>query len=275
MTATRARRGRPADYGPVPQSERAARATSRRNHVATSQQSSSAAAPADEWLTVEEICTELKISRRTFDRWRARPRHWAAVRTARWPWPAAHTAKLARRLGRERPRRRMNSENWSYDVKFWNTDIRENRRTPYRVRWVVAGQVFSDSFTTSGLADGFPVTARHAGPQRRTVQHRGRPAEVTSAQAPGRVIPRPRARICGPCLEGRGRQEPRIDLGDAEPGSSRGDAEHPWLARPRRAPVGAAERPQPGGARRPALRRGTQGAGLAGEGLPPGERVRE
>ena len=31
------------------------------------------AAPArpDEWLTVEEICTELKISRRTFDRWRA------------------------------------------------------------------------------------------------------------------------------------------------------------------------------------------------------------
>jgi predicted DNA-binding transcriptional regulator AlpA len=25
----------------------------------------------DEWLTVEEICTELKVSRRTFDRWRA------------------------------------------------------------------------------------------------------------------------------------------------------------------------------------------------------------
>ena len=49
----------------------------------------------------------------------------------------------------------MNSENWSYDVKFWNTDIRQNRPTPYRVRWVVAGQVFSDSFTTSGLADAF------------------------------------------------------------------------------------------------------------------------
>ena len=28
----------------------------------------------DEWLTVEEVCTELKISRRTFDRWRARAR---------------------------------------------------------------------------------------------------------------------------------------------------------------------------------------------------------
>jgi len=25
----------------------------------------------DEWLTVEEVCTELKISRRSFDRWRA------------------------------------------------------------------------------------------------------------------------------------------------------------------------------------------------------------
>lgn len=25
----------------------------------------------DPWLTVEEICEELKISRRTFDRWRA------------------------------------------------------------------------------------------------------------------------------------------------------------------------------------------------------------
>jgi len=30
-----------------------------------------ATARPDEWLTVEEICTELKISRRTFDRWRA------------------------------------------------------------------------------------------------------------------------------------------------------------------------------------------------------------
>jgi len=30
-----------------------------------------AAARRDEWLTVEEICTELKVSRRTFDRWRA------------------------------------------------------------------------------------------------------------------------------------------------------------------------------------------------------------
>lgn len=25
----------------------------------------------DEWLTVEELCAELKVSRRTFDRWQA------------------------------------------------------------------------------------------------------------------------------------------------------------------------------------------------------------
>lgn len=30
-------------------------------------------APApDEWITVEEFCTEVKITRRTFDRWRAK-----------------------------------------------------------------------------------------------------------------------------------------------------------------------------------------------------------
>ncbi len=29
------------------------------------------AARLDEWLTVGEICAELKVSRRTFDRWRA------------------------------------------------------------------------------------------------------------------------------------------------------------------------------------------------------------
>jgi excisionase family DNA binding protein len=28
-------------------------------------------ARSDEWLTVEEVCDELKVSRRTFDRWRA------------------------------------------------------------------------------------------------------------------------------------------------------------------------------------------------------------
>lgn len=28
-------------------------------------------AERDEWLTIDEVCAELKISRRSFDRWRA------------------------------------------------------------------------------------------------------------------------------------------------------------------------------------------------------------
>jgi integrase len=43
----------------------------------------------------------------------------------------------------------------SYDVRLWKIDVRENRRCPYRVRWVVAGRPFSDSFTTMALADGY------------------------------------------------------------------------------------------------------------------------
>jgi integrase len=43
----------------------------------------------------------------------------------------------------------------TFDVRFWTIDVRKNRRTPYRVRWVVAGQTFSDSFSTRELADSF------------------------------------------------------------------------------------------------------------------------
>jgi predicted DNA-binding transcriptional regulator AlpA len=42
-----------------------------RNQVTATAVRAPLAAVDDEWLTVEEICTELKISRRTFDRWRA------------------------------------------------------------------------------------------------------------------------------------------------------------------------------------------------------------
>jgi excisionase family DNA binding protein len=41
------------------------RAVSRRRLAASSRPT------ADEWLTVDEVCTELKIGRRTFERWRA------------------------------------------------------------------------------------------------------------------------------------------------------------------------------------------------------------
>ena len=43
----------------------------------------------------------------------------------------------------------------SYDVRFWKIEVRKGRPSPYRVRWVVAGQQFSDSFRTMGLAESF------------------------------------------------------------------------------------------------------------------------
>ena len=39
-------------------------------------------APAEEWLTVDEVCTELKIGRRTYDRWRRLGKAPRAVRLA-------------------------------------------------------------------------------------------------------------------------------------------------------------------------------------------------
>jgi predicted DNA-binding transcriptional regulator AlpA len=37
----------------------------------TPQASRKPASERDEWLTIDEVCAELKISRRSFDRWRA------------------------------------------------------------------------------------------------------------------------------------------------------------------------------------------------------------
>jgi integrase len=54
----------------------------------------------------------------------------------------------------------------SYDVRFWKTQVRKNRPTPYRVRWLVDGQHFSESFVTMPLADSFKaqlITAARKG----------------------------------------------------------------------------------------------------------------
>jgi hypothetical protein len=54
----------------------------------------------------------------------------------------------------------------SYDVRFWTTQVRKNRPTPYRVRWVVNGRLFGESFLTAGLADSFKaqlITATRKG----------------------------------------------------------------------------------------------------------------
>ena len=54
----------------------------------------------------------------------------------------------------------------SYDVRFWQTEVRKNRPTPYRVRWVVNGQLFGEPFVTMALADSFKaqlITAARKG----------------------------------------------------------------------------------------------------------------
>jgi excisionase family DNA binding protein len=49
----------------------AALAGANRSRPGARDPSSKRLARGDEWLTVEEVCDELKVSRRTFDRWRA------------------------------------------------------------------------------------------------------------------------------------------------------------------------------------------------------------
>src|SRR5690349_13042884 len=57
---------------------------------------------------------------------------------------------MGRRPG---PGHRLSSN--SFDVRFWKIETRKDRRTPYRVRWIVDGQQFSDSFLTVALAESY------------------------------------------------------------------------------------------------------------------------
>lgn len=44
----------------------------------------------------------------------------------------------------------------SYDVQIWSIqEYKGKKRTTHRLRWLVAGRTFTESFATSGLADGF------------------------------------------------------------------------------------------------------------------------
>jgi integrase len=50
----------------------------------------------------------------------------------------------------------------SYDVRFWQIETRRGNTVTYRVRWVVAGRRFSDSFTTKELAESHRAKLRAA-----------------------------------------------------------------------------------------------------------------
>lgn len=61
----------------------------------------------------------------------------------------------------------MNQNAYTFDVRVWKIETRKRAKaTTYRQRWVVAGQVFTEHFTTAKLADSFRsslVTATRAG----------------------------------------------------------------------------------------------------------------
>ena len=57
----------------------------------------------------------------------------------------------------------------SYDVKFWKIEVYNGARMrSYRVRWIVAGRMWRESFRTHALADAFAPSccARLAGARR-------------------------------------------------------------------------------------------------------------
>lgn len=43
----------------------------------------------------------------------------------------------------------------SLDVKVWGVRKRNTKKSSYDVRWIVAGNVFSEQFRTKGLADNY------------------------------------------------------------------------------------------------------------------------
>ncbi len=50
----------------------------------------------------------------------------------------------------------------SYDVRFWQIETRRGKTVNYRVRWVVAGRRFGDSFATKELAESYRAKLRAA-----------------------------------------------------------------------------------------------------------------
>ncbi|OQR65251.1 site-specific integrase [Streptomyces maremycinicus] len=72
----------------------------------------------------------------------------------------------------------------SLDVKVWGVRKRNTKKSSYDVRWIVAGNVFSDQFRTKGLADHYRsklLRAAHAGEEFDTVT--GLPDSMTEKAA--------------------------------------------------------------------------------------------
>ncbi|MBZ9643510.1 tyrosine-type recombinase/integrase [Streptomyces sp. PSKA30] len=73
-----------------------------------------------------------------------------------------------------RPPRGTARPGYSFDVKLWKVSTTRRKSRPWRLRWVVAGQVHGDTFTTSALAESRRSELRQA------MNRRGEAFEIES-----------------------------------------------------------------------------------------------
>jgi hypothetical protein len=76
----------------------------------------------------------------------------------------------------------------SFDFHPWKIQARKDRKTPYRVRWIVARRQFGNSFVTMALAESFHaslITAARKGEGFDTDS--GLPESLLPSGAPSRI----------------------------------------------------------------------------------------
>ena len=162
----------------------------------------------------------------------------------------------------------------SFDFHPWKIQTRKGRRTPYRVRWTVAGRQFGTSFVTMALAESFRaslITTARKGegfdtdsglPEsmertRRDISFYQHAEQFTAAAWPAAAA-KTRVSIIETLSQSCSCRRPGPG-GRTRPGHPQARTE---------------KETQPGPARRPARRGRNEGHRLAGPGLPPGQRTR-
>ena len=161
-----------------------------------------------------------------------------------------------------------------HDFHLWTIETRKGRKTPFRVRWTVAGRQFGRSFATMALAESFRaslITAARNGEGFDTES--GLPESMERTPPRHHVLPA-RSRIRRRGVARRRGQDPRVHHRSPDPRRPRRHPRAGRHTRPGRPAARTAQGPQPGRARRRARRARGQGHRLARQGIPPGQRPR-
>lgn len=125
-------------------------------------------------LTISEVIAEIRVPRATFYRWRQLHKGPCSIKLPNGgrPDPALGTRTLARQLGRRLPMSgEVRPSRWekrpppgtrgiTRDVRRpWKVGKARSKSTPYMVRWVVAGQVATRTFSVGRPGRQLPVEA--------------------------------------------------------------------------------------------------------------------